>query len=147
MTERVISVSRVIPAPPDKIFDLLADPAMHPVLDGSGSVRNSRGGNPSRLSLGAKFGMDMRIGLPYRVTNTVLEFDEPRRIAWRNWGRQVWRYELEQADGGTRVTESFDYARSLARPLLTLLGDGAQKRYTGAMNATLERIERQVTST
>ena len=32
----VESVERVIPAPPEKIFDLLADPAKHPLIDGSG---------------------------------------------------------------------------------------------------------------
>ena len=34
----VESVERVIAAPPEKIFDLLADPARHHDIDGSGSV-------------------------------------------------------------------------------------------------------------
>jgi len=37
----VETVERVIPAPPEKIFDLLADPRRHPEIDGSGSVRRA----------------------------------------------------------------------------------------------------------
>ena len=38
------SVSRHIDAPPQVLFDLVADPTMHPVIDGSGTVRGSRAG-------------------------------------------------------------------------------------------------------
>ena len=34
-----MSVERVIPAPADKIFDLLVDPARHLDIDGSGTVQ------------------------------------------------------------------------------------------------------------
>ena len=138
-----VSVSRVIDAPPQKIFDLLADPDMHPVLDGSGTVKGARGGNPERLSLGSKFGMDMRIGVPYRIKNTVVEFEDGKRIAWRHAGRHIWRYELEPAGGGTKVTETFDWSRAFTR----LLGPLVYRRtHPPMMEATLERIEREVTS-
>jgi hypothetical protein len=77
--DRSVSVSRVINAPAQKIFDILADPAMHPVIDGSDTVKKSNGSNPSRLSDGAKFGMSMRIGMPYRIKNTVVEFEDGKR--------------------------------------------------------------------
>jgi hypothetical protein len=64
---------------------------------------------PERLSLGAKFGMDMKIGLPYKITNEVVEFEEGRLIGWRHFGGHVWRYILEPAEGGTKVTEQFDW--------------------------------------
>ena len=139
-----ISVSRVIAAPPQKIFDILADPKMHPVIDGGGTVRSARDENPERLSLGAKFGMNMRIGAPYPIVNTVVEFDEGKRIGWCHVAKNVWRYELEPVDGGTRVTETFDPTG--ARP-----GVGAfsrvffAKRNRAAMEGTLERLDAQVT--
>ena len=34
----VVTVERVIPAPPEAIFDLIADPARHHDIDGSGTV-------------------------------------------------------------------------------------------------------------
>lgn len=68
----IISRSLVIDAPADRIFDVLADPRRHPDFDGSGSVRGAISG-PQRLSLGAKFGMDMRLGVPYRVSSRVKE--------------------------------------------------------------------------
>ncbi|HZY75470.1 MAG TPA: hypothetical protein VFE40_04060 [Jatrophihabitantaceae bacterium] len=68
---------------------------------------------PQRLSAGAKFGMDMKLGAPYKIVNTVIEFDEPKVIAWRHFNGHVWRYLFEPADGGTKVTEQWD-ARRLA---------------------------------
>jgi hypothetical protein len=64
---------------------------------------------PERLSLGAKFGMDMKIGLPYKITNEVVEFEEGRLIGWRHFGGHIWRYILEPVEGGTKVTEQFDW--------------------------------------
>jgi uncharacterized protein YndB with AHSA1/START domain len=144
VTAPVITRSRVIPASPAAIFDLLADPAAHARLDGSGSVRSAVG-NPARLSLGATFAMNMRIGLPYRVTNTVVEFEEGRRIAWRHFGGHVWRYELEPVDGGTRVTETFDGSTSKAPVVLTLMG--VARKHPLAMEATLQRLADAVAPT
>src|ERR1700712_238881 len=116
---RTVSDSVVVAATPEQVFDLLADPRRHPELDGSGTVKGAVRG-PSRLSLGATFGMRMRIGLPYLIRNTVVEFEENRRIAWRHFGRHIWRYELEPVDGGTRVTETFDWSPALAPQVLEL---------------------------
>ncbi|MCZ2404050.1 hypothetical protein IV498_12875 [Paenarthrobacter sp. Z7-10] len=63
----LISRQRVIAAPPQRIFELLASPAMHGVIDGSGTVRRAQPNGPERLSLGAKFGMEMKIGVGYKT--------------------------------------------------------------------------------
>jgi uncharacterized protein YndB with AHSA1/START domain len=118
MGERRVSRDIVIDAPPSAVFSLLADPRRHADFDGSGTVRSSVSG-PSRLSLGDRFGVDMKIKLPYRISNTVVEFEEDRRIAWRHFGRHRWRYELEATpEGGTRVTETFDWSTALAPALI-----------------------------
>ena len=117
---KLVTVSQFVPAPAAQIFELLASPHMHPTIDGSGSVRKGLSG-PQRLSLGAKFGMSMRIGLPYRITNTVVEFEEGRRIGWRHFGGHVWRYILEPVEGGTLVTEQFDYSTNRANLLLRVM--------------------------
>ena len=53
----------MVAVPPEKIVELLLiDPAKHPLIDGSGPVKAPRDGNPERLELGAKYGMDMKIG-------------------------------------------------------------------------------------
>jgi uncharacterized protein YndB with AHSA1/START domain len=142
MSDRTVSVSRIIDAPPQKIFDVLADPAMHPVLDGSGTVKKSHDNNPKRLSGGAKFGMSMRIGLPYRIRNTVVEFEEGKRIAWRHFAHHVWRYELEPVDGGTKVTETFDWSKARSPRFIEMMG--YPKRHPEGMAATLERLERHL---
>lgn len=143
MNTRSVSVSRRIAAPPQAVFDVVADPRLHPLIDGSGTVRRARR-EPQRLSLGARFGMDMRVGVPYRITNEVVEFDEGRRIAWRHWGGHTWRYEVEPSEGGTEVTETFDWSTSISPRFIELLG--YPDRHPPAMEATLERLDRLVTT-
>ena len=148
MTDRVVSVSKVIAAPPEKIFDVLCDPARHGEIDGSGMVQSARGA-AQRLALGSKFGMNMKMGrLPYRISNKVVEFEENRLIAWQHLGKHRWRYELEPvetADGvHTKVTESFDWSTA-AIPKAIELG-GYPKKHPAAMEATLERLAALVES-
>jgi uncharacterized protein YndB with AHSA1/START domain len=137
MANRSVTESTVVAARPEQVFDLLADPRRHPEIDGSGTVRAAMRG-PERLQLGSHFGMRMRIGLPYPIRNTVVEFEENRRIAWRHFGRHVWRYELEPVADGTRVTETFDYSTALSPRALELLHFPQANRK--GISATLGRL-------
>jgi uncharacterized protein YndB with AHSA1/START domain len=149
----VETVERVIPAPPEKIFELLADPSRHRDIDGSGTVRDVKGdadARPARLELGSRFGMSMKLGIPYSMVSEVIEFEDGRRIAWqtrppigaRLAGGRIWRYELEPVDGGTRVRESWDISQERVKALVR----PARKRTREAMVRTLERIEGIVAS-
>jgi Polyketide cyclase / dehydrase and lipid transport len=144
MSERVVSASATIEAPPSVVFDIVANPYEHPRIDGSGSVRGNLVG-PERLSRGAEFGVSMRLfGLPYRIRNRVVEFEEDRRIAWRHFGAHRWRYELEPTDdGGTQVTETWDASRyqPLAFRALTLLGFPERNRQ--GITGTLVRLKQE----
>lgn len=135
-----VSSSVVVQAPPEAVFAVLADPSKHSVIDGSGSVQGQMSG-PERLVLGSKFGMRMRAGLGYRVTNTVVEYEENRLIAWRHVMPGRWRYELEpEGDSATRVTESYDYSAMLPK-LLSRTGLHKQRR---SIEATLQRLKSYV---
>ena len=149
-SDNVVTVERVIPAPPEKIFELLADPKSHRKFDGSDSVRDPKNA-PDRLSLGATFDMAMHMGLPYTMVNEVVEFEEGRKIAWqprpkarlaRGLGGRIWRYEHEAVAGGTRVRESWDITQE--KGLKGLVKKGAEKTRQN-MEKTLERIEYLVT--
>ena len=137
---KIVSVERFIPAAPGLIFEILADPRQHSKIDGSGSVKAAKVSAPSRLSKGSKFTMDMKILLPYKMTNTVVEFEENRRIAWQHFGGHIWRYILEPVDGGTKVTEQFDYNGSKSVLMLKLRGSMASNEKS--MVKTLENIEK-----
>jgi uncharacterized protein YndB with AHSA1/START domain len=141
---RQVSVSRVIHTSPAAVFDVLADPAGHAIIDGSGQVTAARPSGPQRLSLGAKFRMDMKQGLPYRITNTVVEFEENRRIAWRHAGGHVWRYELEPVPAGTNVTETFDWSTSRAKWFIELMR--YPTKHIPHMERTLERLDEHLTA-
>ncbi|MDY7103424.1 MAG: SRPBCC family protein [Actinomycetota bacterium] len=136
--QRIVSVSRVIPASPSTIFAIVDDPSRHPEMDGSGTVKRSR--TESRhLTRGDRFGMDMKMGFPYRVASKVEEYEKDRLIAWAHFAGHRWRYELEPVDGGTKVTESFDWSTAKAPAVIELLG--FPKKHPRAMEATLERLE------
>ena len=120
---------------------MLADPAQHAAIDGSGSVKASRDGSlgATRLSLGATFGMDMKQFVPYRIKSKVVEFEEGARIAWAHFGRHIWRYVLEPAgDGATTVTETFDWSTARSPRFIELMG--YPKKHPKAMEKTLERL-------
>jgi hypothetical protein len=136
--DKVVRGIRFVPTDPQAIFDLLADPAQHATIDGSGSVRSSSTATPDRLALGTKFGMSMKLGVPYKITNEVVEFEEPSLIAWRHMGGHIWRYRLRAVDGGTEVTEEFDFRP--ARSAMALKLSGAPKRNAKAIEATLDRL-------
>jgi uncharacterized protein YndB with AHSA1/START domain len=145
-----VIVERVIAAEPGPIFDLLADPSRHREIDGSGTLRDAVGG-ASRLSLGARFGMGMRVGGKYEMINEVVEFEPDRRIAWQARpvasiaakvaGGRIWRYELEPVTGGTRVRESWDISQERIPALIFALKPITRRN----MAKTLARIERVVT--
>ena len=138
MRQRAVSASALVAAPPEAVFALLADPHRHHELDGSGAVGRAVSG-PRRLQLGDRFRMHMRIGLPYRVTNRVVELEADRRIAWCHFARAIWRYDLAPADGGTRVTETFDWAGSrFARGIERLGWPASNAR---AIASTLRRLQ------
>lgn len=134
------TASTTIDAPPATVFAILADPRQHPRIDGSGNVKGSISG-PDRLALGAEFGMDMKQGAPYKITNKVVEFEADKVIAWRHMSPHVWRYELSPtSDGGTRVTETWDLSKCnpIARGVLAVtFGAKTQK----SLEATLVKLK------
>ena len=109
LEDRLIVGAQIeIKAPAAKIFAVLATPRLHSSFDGSGTVSGAISG-PDRLFLGARFGMAMKIKVPYKISNEVVEFVENERIAWRHLMKWRWIYQLEDlGDGQTRVIELFD---------------------------------------
>ncbi len=141
----VVTVSRVIPAAPEEIFALIADPARHRDIDGSGTVRSATD-VPAQLCLGATFGMDMQFGPSYSMVNTVIEYEPNRRLAWQArppvftrhfFGGRIWRYVLEPVADGTRVSETWDISQEKNKVLVRPYRVKARRD----MTATLERIE------
>lgn len=138
---RIVSDSIVVDARPEVIFKILADPAAHLEIDGSDSVQGVTSTQSGRsLALGDRFGMNMRIGLPYKVLNTVVEYDQNRLIAWQHFAKHTWRYELDEFEPGrTRVIESWDWSGSPYARLMELVGYPARNRK--AISASLIKLK------
>ncbi len=136
-SKRIVSAERVIKAPASVIFDLLANPWKHHLIDGSGTVVQPRPGTPERLSLGATFSMDMKMKASYLTKNKVVTFEEDRAIAWHHFARFVWRYELTPVEGGTLVRESFDYSKPWGLVIIPL---GWPENNRVSMERTLAKL-------
>jgi hypothetical protein len=145
--DKVVSVERVVKAPAADIFAIVADASRHPDIDGSGSVQHLKPGATRHLSLGSTFGMSMKLGVPYSMTNKVIEYEQDKRIAWqtvlsgplgRFVGGRIWRYEFEGADGGTLVRESWDISQDKQRFMLR--AGPVAKQTAEAMTKTLGRL-------
>jgi hypothetical protein len=135
ITRRVL-----VPAAPEQIFALIADPHRHPELDGSGTVRDAAVDGPDRLYAGAKFTVPMRqYGVPYKITSTVTAFEEDRLVEWQHPAGHRWRWELVELEPGvTEVTETFDYTTSKSAKVLRLLGQPGKN--AAGISQTLERL-------
>lgn len=137
--ERVGATARV-DASPAEVFAVLRAPASHAEIDGSGTVVGHRLDGPAVLQLGDRFHMSMRRGIPYRMWNTVVEFEADRRIPWRQErGHHVWRYELEPDGEGTLVTETFDWSMCRAKWLIHAMRAPANN--LASIRATLVRLQ------
>ena len=120
-TER-LTASTTIEAPPEAVFTVLADPAAHADIDGTGWVRGSL--DADRITTaGQVFRMAMfhenHPDKDYRIANLVEVCDEPHAIAWKpgtespetgdlSFGGWTWRYDLE-ATGPARTTVTLTY--------------------------------------
>jgi uncharacterized protein YndB with AHSA1/START domain len=114
VTSTVVSASREIAAPAEKIFELIADPSLQPRWDGNDNLAEAPTGQRVR-AVGDVFTMTITMGSVRE--NHVVEFDEGRPIAWRpsEPGKEppghLWRWELEPIDDSrTLVTHTYDWS-------------------------------------
>ncbi|MEN3317416.1 MAG: hypothetical protein V7643_817 [Mycobacterium sp.] len=134
---KVVSASREIAAPADKIFELIAEPSLQPRWDGNDNL--AEGGTGQRVSaVGDVFTMTLTMGSVRH--NHVVEFEEGRLIAWRpsEPGQEppghLWRWELEPlSESRTRVTHTYDWSR---------LTD--EKRLPRARDTTADKLQASI---
>jgi hypothetical protein len=156
-----VMVSRRIEASAGRLFAILADPKMHPVIDGSGML----GASVSEevvVGLGDMFTMAMHndeLG-DYEMTNHVVAYEAGRHIAWEPVLSKASRPEDEAGVGDrshhvvwafsfspvgpetTDVTESFDCSAS-PDWLRKVLRNG--ERWRDSMRLTLDQLDRLAT--
>ena len=143
-----------IDAPPDKVWDVLADiermgewsPECHRVqwLDGARSP----------ATVGARFkGSNKYDWLKWSMKCEVKVADPGRELAWSTMrgNREVvrWSYVMEPADGGTDLTESFEciWLPLEARIAEDVIMRDRDRRREEAMRTTLAQIKATVEAT
>ena len=143
----VVSVDRVIAAPRPRSSPWWPTPRATPRSTARVSWCRLKEGASQHLTLGSTFGMSMKMGVPYTVTNTVIEFEQDRRIAWqtvlagplgRFLGGRIWRYELEPVDGGTKVAESWDLSQD--KQAFFLKNPKIGQHTAASMSKSLDRL-------
>lgn len=127
MTTDTLTSTITIRASAQDVFAVLADPANHVAIDGTGWVRESL--DDARLTEpGQVFRMGMYHANPnfqdkhYEMANQVQVFDSPHTISWKpgqdvsgdgnlRFGGWVWRYDLDAIDPSeTAVTLTYDWS-------------------------------------
>ena len=137
---KVVSASREIAAPADKIFELIADPSLQPRWDGNDNLAEAPTGQRVR-AVGDVFTMTITMGSLRE--NHVVEFEEGRLIAWRpsEPGQEppghLWRWELEPLDESrTLVTHTYDWSRLTDETRLPI----ARAITADKLQASIERL-------
>ena len=153
-TCRPVSVSRTINAPAQQLFSILTHTANHPMIDGSGMVREPLPDVELR-GIGDVFLMSMyndKAG-KYEMLNHVVEYEDGRRLVWEPVlaasshpeaeigvsAHYRWGFDLVP-DGSDRtvVTETFDCTDS---PDWLMEATKGGENWIDAMTTTLERLE------
>jgi uncharacterized protein YndB with AHSA1/START domain len=108
-----------VPASPQRVYELLTDPARHHEFDATGMV--GRPASPARLTrVGQVFVMNMtyRDGNHvehYQSDNHVIALEPPRAVAWATATHDgdplgwLWRYDVEPVAAGATVTLTYDW--------------------------------------
>ena len=125
MADDSLSATRVINAPAEAIFAVLADPATHAVIDSTGWVSEPVDSKPLTAA-GQIFRMAMyHPNHPdgnYQTANRVEVFDPPGAISWATgydaddgtlrFGGWTWRYDLtpDGPSSNTAVTLTYDWS-------------------------------------
>jgi len=142
--------------PAGVLFGILTEPANHPLIDGSGMIREAVSGT-AVAQVGDVFVMKMhndQFG-DYEMTSHVVEYEPDRLIAWEpvmsdafqeevkaNIGFKTehrWTYELTTAaDGSTLVTETYDCSRA---PAWMRAATGGGELWSPAMAESLAKLE------
>jgi uncharacterized protein YndB with AHSA1/START domain len=131
---RVVRAAREIGTTPERIFELIADPAQQPRFDGNQNLKEAAPGQRVR-AVGDVFTMLLTTGSIRE--NHVVDFVEGRRIAWRpaEPGQappgHLWAWELEPlGPSRTVVTHTYDW---------TELAD--EQRMARARATTAEKLQ------
>jgi hypothetical protein len=124
VASETISVSIIIKAPVEAIFAVLANPAKHAAIDGTGWISDSLDPEPLSAS-GQIFRMAMfhpnHPNGNYEIANLVEVFDPPHAVSWKpgydpgdgalRFGGWIWRYDLAQLGSSeTEVTLTYDWS-------------------------------------
>ena len=118
MDER-LEVQRAIAAEPAAIYAVLTDPNGHVAIDSSGMLMSATGDRVTAVDDTFVVHMDREalndhpLGL-YDVTVRIVTLVPDREIAWKIEGQlnlgHVYGYTLEPIDGGTLVTQYYDWS-------------------------------------
>lgn len=140
MTSPVFSSSVVVGAPPEAVYDLVSDvPRTGEWSPVCRACRWDDGGGPR---VGAWFtGRNEVPGRTWETRSLVVAADRGREFAWVVGGDLVsWSFSMEPADGGTRLTESWEFLPAGLALFAERYGESADREIADRTRAAHEGI-------
>jgi uncharacterized protein YndB with AHSA1/START domain len=141
-----VAVRGRISAPPEQLWAIVADPARHPELAGSGEPQETWLLTDGPLATGSRFKSRQKIGLiRYESVSLVEACAPPRLVRWSVRGRSEWEFRFEPSAGGTLVTHSHrvrSAGRPVLRQLLSVIYVRRLRRNARGMAQTLHNLAR-----
>ena len=154
----------VVEAPPEVIFDVIADFTRHPQLAGSGEVLDVEMVTEGPVAVGTRF--EAREDIPVDVAkrtlhrrfvaeSEVLEHDPPHPLSWRSVpaGKKPppklqWWFRLSPESGGTRVVHEvqMDFGRLANLVLRAPFRRWRQGAIEQGMERTLDNLAQMVSA-
>ncbi len=141
-------VSLHINAPPEQLYDIIADvtrmPELSPEIVRCTWLDGATGAVP-----GARFKATNKVRITWSNKPVIIVADRGREIAWSRTevgaGTVEWRYRFESEGGGTRVTEAYEVTKPLNRLgwfIIEKFGGRKDRRsdLRSGMERTLERL-------
>jgi hypothetical protein len=158
-TSKKLQASKVIDAPAQTIFGVIADPGRHTELDGADMLRGLESEAQPIVAIGQQFTMNMHqdeFG-DYRIINKVTAFVPGSRIGWAptldptcelaerfadmDTSGHTYTYDLREVDGGTEVTQTYAWTGVKDEQFEKLFPRVSQEQ----LEATLDKLATAVT--
>jgi hypothetical protein len=146
------TVSGLITAPCETLFDIVSDPTRHPELAGSGEVQDVKWITPPPIGVGSAFQSHQKINwYQYPTRSYVQVYEPPYRFVWLTASvfkklpfGQLWGFDLQPVDARSTIVSNLMKVPFPLPPLppFTWIVDAGAQHEVDNMRPTFNNLAR-----